>query len=290
MASSLHNEIFIILNPMAKGERARALKKNLDRFSSQALVKLTRAAGDATVLASQAVEQGFRTIVAAGGDGTLNEVVNGLANSPARLGILPLGTVNVFARETGIPLDLHAAWNVVVKGKTRKIDLARANDKYFVQLAGVGLDAQTIKETTFGFKKIWGPMSYIFNSIRIASQEAPRITLTLPDGQKHEGCFALVGNGRYYGGSFEFFHDARLDDGLLDICLFKSQKHHDLIRYFNGVLFKTLKHMEDVVTVKAESASITAEKETALEIDGEYCGTSPVHFSVQKSALTVIVP
>ncbi|MDK3159439.1 diacylglycerol kinase family lipid kinase [Kamptonema cortianum] len=290
MASSLHNEIFVILNPMAKGERARALRKNLDRFSSQALIKLTSAAGEATQLARHASEQGFRTIVAAGGDGTLNEVVNGLAYSQARLGVLPLGTVNVFARETGIPLNLDDAWNVILKGNERTIDLAKANEKYFVQLAGVGLDAQTIKETTFGFKKIWGPMSYVFNSIRIASQPAPRITLTLPDGLSHEGCFALVGNGRFYGGSFPFFHDARLDDGLLDICLFKSQKHIDLLRYFHGALFKNLSRMKDVVYAKASSARIQSEKEIPIEIDGEFSGALPVEFSVQKAGLRVIVP
>ncbi|MDX2226202.1 MAG: diacylglycerol kinase family lipid kinase [Verrucomicrobiae bacterium] len=289
MATSLQNEIFVILNPMARGERARALRKNLDHLSAHAIIKLTSAAGDATQMARRAADQGFRTIVAAGGDGTINEVINGLALSKARLGILPLGTVNVLARELGIPLRIDRAWELIVQGHSRTIDLARANDKYFVQLAGVGLDAQTIRETTFGFKKIWGPLSYVLNAARIASYAPPRVYVET-GGQTHEGCFVLVGNGRYYGGSFPFFREAALDDGLLDVCIFKSQKHLDLIRYFQAVLIGRLKYLRDVTYLKVPEVRISAQSEVPVEVDGEFSGSLPATFRIEPAALQVIVP
>lgn len=290
MTTSLQKEILVILNPSARGEKARLLKDNLESLSNHASIRLTSGPHDASRMARQAVEEGFGTIVAAGGDGTINEIINGLAGSPTRLGILPLGTVNVLARELGLPLDFESAWNVILNGSSRSIDLATVNDTWFVQMAGIGLDAQTIKETTREFKKLFGPMSYVFNATRIAHQKAPKIILEFDDGSTAEGSFCLIGNGRFYGGSFPFFEIARNDDGLLDVCLFEKQSLMDVTRYFTRILSRTLGSCRDVHYRQVRSLKATAPETVHTEVDGEFHSSLPATFTCHPHALNVIVP
>src|ERR1039457_3580764 len=121
------DKLFVIFNPAARGEKNRRVRKFLEAKAGQSVTLApTECAGDAKLLAARAVQEGFRVIVAAGGDGTINEVINGIGTSGAVLGVLPLGTVNVFAHELGIPRRIEAAWAVVESGHTRTIDLARA--------------------------------------------------------------------------------------------------------------------------------------------------------------------
>ncbi len=290
MATSPDREIFVILNPAARGERARAMKDYVQEISAQASIKLTSSPGEAGFLAKRAVERGARIIVAAGGDGTINEVVNGIANTQASLGILPAGTMNVFALELGIPFDLEEAWEIILRGRTRTIDLPRAGNKSFVQMAGVGLDAQTVKETTREFKKLFGPLSYVFNVIRIAAQKQPHITVTLKDGSTHVAAFVLIGNGRFYGGPFPMFKEASLDDGLLEVYLFKSHRHWNLIRYFTTGSLGLIHFNKDVVHLKTDQVTFDADREVAVEIDGELIGQLPITFSISPKSLKVIVP
>jgi diacylglycerol kinase (ATP) len=120
--------ICVIFNPVAKGDKARRLRTQLDTIGSQAALKQTTCAGDARRLAAEAVKEGFEIVVAAGGDGTVNEVLNGLGDAPkgfarARLGVLPLGTVNVLARELGVPLSPGPAWEIILRNQERRADL-----------------------------------------------------------------------------------------------------------------------------------------------------------------------
>jgi diacylglycerol kinase (ATP) len=150
--------VCIIFNPTARGDKARHFRKHLSEFAGGVALKPTQAPGDGRRLAAEAVRDGFDTLVAAGGDGTVNEVLNGIAEAPegfarARLAVLPLGTVNVFARELGLPLRLLPAWQAFLTGSERRIDVPFAEftaadgsrqRRHFVQLAGAGLDARAI--------------------------------------------------------------------------------------------------------------------------------------------------
>ena len=127
-------------------------------------------------MARNAAAEGFRKIVAAGGDSAINEVVNGLAGSAATLGLLPIGTVNVFALELGLPThNLELCWDIIEADETRLVDLPSANGKYFVQLAGVGLDAQVVKETSLKLKRNFGPLSYLISAAQVAARQPPRL-------------------------------------------------------------------------------------------------------------------
>src|SRR5438477_9025880 len=143
----------VILNPAADSERALRKRGQVESLARDCVVCATTRTGEAEVMARRGVEEGFEKIVAAGGDGTINEIVNGLAGTNATLGLLPIGTMNVFANELGLPVhDLELCWKVIKDDSIRAVDLPKANQKFFVQLAGVGLDAQVVKETSLKLK------------------------------------------------------------------------------------------------------------------------------------------
>ena len=219
----------VIFNPAARGDKARHFRHHLDAIGTAGTLKLTAAAGDARRLAAEAVNEGFEVIVAAGGDGTLNEVLNGIGDVPdgfesARLGVLPLGTVNVFARELAIPTKLDAAWAAIRQGRETRIDLPRVEYRasgtpqrcFFAQLAGAGLDARAIELVQWQLKKKIGPLAYIVAGLK-ALLGAPSKVTAAGGGHSATGELVLIGNGRFYGGRFRLFPKADLRDGLLDV-------------------------------------------------------------------------
>jgi YegS/Rv2252/BmrU family lipid kinase len=282
------NRICIIINPEARGAKGRL--QLLQRLTRNVVIKATSGPGDAEAQAERAVEQGYNTIVAAGGDGTVNEVVNGIGTAPVALGILPMGTVNVFAMELGIPFNLAAAWKVIRGHKIRAIDLASANGHLFVQMAGVGLDAQIVQRNSRQIKKVLGPLSYLLTATQVAAEKPPRLRVICDGRPTVEGSFVLVGNGRFYGGPFALFNEADLQDGLLDICVFKHMNYVALIRYFRGALFGSLSKFSDVDYFKARHLIVESNRHVPLEADGEVAGHTPVEFTVRRRKLRVLVP
>lgn len=284
------NKFLVILNPAAGGKRD--LRKKIEALSPRITVRLTSQPGDAKAIAKNGVEQGYSIVVAAGGDGTVNEVVNGIGTSPVLLGILPVGSMNVFATEVGLPLNhLRQAWNVIELGKFREIDLPEANGHYFVQLAGIGLDAEVVRQTSLDSKKMLGPVSYLISLAQIVARPSPLLEIDCGRGALHQGCFVLVGNGRYYGGPFCLFRGAHLNDGLLDILVFKNQSHWDVLRYMQAILFNTHTGLHDVEYLQSSHLTVTsAEKNVPVELDGEVRGNLPYQFSFAQQKLKVLVP
>jgi diacylglycerol kinase (ATP) len=282
------NRICIIVNPAARGVRARL--ERLKRLTRNVVIRTTEGPGDAEAQTERAVEQGYGTIVAAGGDGTINEVVNGIGSAPVALGILPMGTVNVMAMELGIPFDLVAAWKVIRGGKVRLIDLASANGHLFVQMAGIGLDAQIVERNSRHVKKVLGPLSYLLTATQVAAERPPRLRVISDGLPTVEGSFVLVGNGRFYGGPFSLFKEADMQDGLLDVCVFKHMNYLALMRYFRGTLFGSLTKFSDVHYFKARALRVEANRHVPFEADGELVGHAPVEFIVRKRKLRMLVP
>jgi len=284
-------QILVILNPAARGERASALAEKIAALSGRVVVRLTAAPGDARRQAADAVTEGFRTVVAAGGDGTINEVVNGLAGSDVTLGIFPVGTMNVFASELGLASgDLAAAWAVIAGGFVREVDLPKANDEYFVQLAGIGLDAEVVRRTTPDSKKALGPVSYLLTLAQVAARRPPELSIESADGPVRTGSFVLVGNGRLYGGPFVLFKDARLDDGLLDVLVFQNQSHWDIMRYFQAIAFGNHPGLPDVEYFQTRGLRIMSRDYVPVETDGELTGALPCELGFSRRKLRVLVP
>ncbi|MBI5772663.1 MAG: diacylglycerol kinase family lipid kinase, partial [Verrucomicrobia bacterium] len=267
--------VCVIFNPTAKGGKARHFRRHLDEFGADVALKPTASPGHARRLAAEAVGEGFDTIVAAGGDGTVNEVLNGLADAPdglrrARLGVLPLGTVNVFAKEHGLPIKLRAAWETIARGRETAIDLPQAEftasegratrvplipdhkeetgtrvarpsetwqmqRRCFAQLAGAGLDARAIELVSWELKKKVGPLAYVIAGVKAMREPHPMIHVTA-NGRTVSGEFVLLGNGRFYGGRLPFFPNANPRDGLLDVLVFARMTWPVIARYGLGFL------------------------------------------------------
>ncbi|MBS0659922.1 MAG: diacylglycerol kinase family lipid kinase [Verrucomicrobia bacterium] len=282
------------MNPAARGDRAGKWLAQVRALSERVELWPTEAAGDARRLARRAVDEGRPVVVAAGGDGTINEVVNGLAGSSVALGLLPLGTMNVFASELGLPSNKWAeCWRIIEAGRTRNVDLPTANGRHFIQLAGIGFDAQAVAGVDRDDKRALGPLSYLLSASSVLSDERPPVGVVVEsaDGRRVEGRFALVGNGRFYGGKLPLFKRARLDDGLLDIVVFKRLSHFDLLRYFRGVVFAehdTFTDVEYFQTPGARIAPAVAGARIPFELDGELAGEAPVELSMQPGALKVL--
>ena len=284
-------KVLVILNPAAKSDSARDLKGKIEALSPRIIVRMTSAAGDARSLARIALEEGFSTIVAAGGDGTVNEVANGVAGSDARFGILPVGTMNVFASELGIPQNnLPAAWKVIADGCLRELDLPMANASHFVQLAGIGLDAEVVRLTTPESKKSLGPVSYLLTLALAAAARPPTVVLDPVDSHRREGSFVLIGNGRLYGGPFVLFKDARPDDGLLDVLVFKNQSHWDVVRYFQAIAFGNHPDLPDVESFQTKSMNVHSSVSVPVELDGELADVLPCMFGFSPKKFFVIAP
>jgi diacylglycerol kinase (ATP) len=293
--------ICLIFNPTARGDKAKRLQRHLDAIGSECALKQTRSAGDARTLAAEAVREGFEIVVAAGGDGTLNEVVNGVADEPdglknTRLGMLPLGTINVFAREFGIPLDLQQAWQTVTQGAEIEIDLPcvtrddAANSKhYFAQLAGAGVDARAVELVDYGLKKKIGPLAYVYAGIKAVAADKPMIRVR--DGDRETaGELVLIGNGKLYGGDYPIFDRADPSDGLLDICVFP--------RFDWGAVFKTgwawlsrdWRQLGGVEYFQSREIKLSSDPPAPIEVDGEAIGRLPSTVSIDGKRLRAIVP
>ena len=294
--------ICVIFNPAARGNKARRFRRFLNELSQQCALKATTGPGDARRFAHAAVATGYDVIAAAGGDGTVNEVLNGIGDEPggfqrARLGVLPLGTVNVFARELKIPLRLESAWKVLKRGHETNMDLGRADfldagrpqSRYFMQLGGAGLDARAIELVSWKLKKSAGPIAYLVAGFQALAEKQPQITVSAA-GQKLGGELALFGNGKFYGGSFPIFPAAHLSNGCLEVCVFPRVNVPALLRLAPGFLARQRLSEHRVRRLRAKKFDVTSDLPAAFELDGEWIGNLPATFSIEPQKLRVVVP
>ncbi|HZR79019.1 MAG TPA: diacylglycerol kinase family protein [Chthoniobacterales bacterium] len=287
----------IILNPAAHGDRAQKKQAQVESLARECTFCATTRVGEAELMARRGVDEGFEKIVAAGGDGTINEVVNGIGLSGSHpagkvsLGVLPIGTMNVFATELGLPVsNLEQCWNIIQMDRIRAIDLPKANQKFFAQLAGVGLDAQVVKETSAQLKRNFGPLSYLISAAQITARKPPRLFIESDEAPVKEGSFVLVGNGRLYGGPFPFFKHAVIDDGKLDVVVFKSLGYLEIIKYLQDVVFSSDIRVPEIEYFQTPRLRVESDQPVPVEVDGELVGNCPVEFTLQERSLRVLAP
>ena len=292
----------IIFNPAARGEKANTFRDHLAALASRVTLKPTYAAGSGRPLAAEAVREGFEVIVAAGGDGTLNEVLNGIADEPeglsrTQLGVLPLGTINVFARELRIPVHFESAWRIIEQGRESRIDLPQVEftkdgqlqRRTFGQLAGAGLDSRAIELVDWEQKKSFGPLAYVFAGFKALGEPKSQIIASAAHAGA-QGELVLIGNGRYYGGTFELFPKADMRDGLLDVTVFPKVNWETLLRSGWGWLTSQIHSAAGCHTFQAESFTLSTTGNVPVELDGDNVGHLPATFSVRREALRVLVP
>ena len=293
----------VIFNPTARGDKARHFRRHLTDLGGEYAFKPTVGPGTATALAAEAVREGFTTIVAAGGDGTVNEVLNGIAAAPdglkkARLGVIPLGTVNVFAKELGIPTRLRGAWNVIRAGKERLLDLpvteftdaqGRTLRRHFAQLAGAGMDARAIELVSWELKKKLGPLAYVVAGFK-AWFELPAEITAEADGRRATGSLVLIGNGRFYGGKLPVFPNARLDDGRFDVRIFPRVTFGTILRWGWSALTGSTAASRGATAWQTTALHLTSVTRAPFEVEGDLVGQLPATIRLLPKALRVIAP
>ncbi len=255
----------------------------------------TVGAGSGTGLARDAVISGCTAVIVAGGDGTINEVIQELANTPVALGIVPLGTVNVWALELGISATAVGAAAALVSGQIRTIDLGRANDRYFLLMGSAGFDAHVTRNVSTRLKRWWGPAAYIVTAGRSVWRYTGTRARVVLDGDEVECSLLMLvaGNTRLYGGRMvEITPLALVDDGLLDVCIFTGRGARDLVHYTWAVLrHRHTKNMRGVLCRRVRRVEVYAERPLPVQVDGDYAGTmQDIILSVAPAALRVIMP
>ena len=330
-AASASTSVLILSNPTAgasatRSNRSRILKAVQSRLEAQGhnvhigLEVEPRAIRER---AENAARAGTPVVVAAGGDGTVNAVINGLmrasngGHSPTKLGILPLGTGNVFAYNLGLRNWRDAA-NCIAAGVSRRIDVGYArplpqarrrsktlanaqnghdagqpSPRYFVLMAGIGFDAKVIEETTLQMKFVLRDFAYVLTSLQNAViHQGTQVTLKFPDGSTHSemAWLLMAGNAPSYAWAIKFTGQAQLDDGKLDLCVFPFENKLTSVQQVTQLLFGQHVERGTARYFQTESVRIESSPPIPIQLDGDEWGTTPAELSMLPGVLDVLVP
>lgn len=291
---------FVILNP-ASGtcsveEVHQALERHFSCADGSCRIHRMTGAENLEELAREAARDGCEVVVAAGGDGTVSAVAGGLVGSDVPLGILPVGTGNILARELNVPIDLDAACALIAGPHHRTpVDALKVKDRHFFTHVGVGVDALMIRDTSKEQKKRFGRLAYMWTAInRLVGFEPRRFSIRLggqPSKRAH-ACEVLVANCRTLGQKpFSWGPHIRLDDGKADVCIVKAKT---LLEYLKVTLaMLTGRHRESPIVSYLEATStveIASSRPLPVQADGEIIGETPITVEVVPGAVRIITP
>lgn len=265
--------MLVIANPGGGRGKTEKLLPRLESLLKGAnadfKVKRTEAPKHATSIAQQE-RHNFDTMVAFGGDGTVNEIINGLIGGECHLGVIPIGTGNDFARSCGIPMSLEKAVDILLKSETKKIDLGVVNGQYFGNVVGVGFDAYTSKESR-KIEKLHGTMVYIWAVFKTLSKyESIPMRIELDDETIEQSTYLVsIGNGWSVGGGMQLTPDAVLDDGIFHVCHIKDISSLKVVRNFPRLMNGNINKVDEVTIYQSRQVRITSEAPLPVHVDGE---------------------
>ena len=287
----------LILNPTSRRAVSAARLKKIERALTEKGFSLETCAvvkpGGAREQAALARDESFQMVICAGGDGTIHEVINGIAGSDLVLGILPMGTGNVLAWEMNIPFDLQKACEVLASGRVRTIDLGLTSvGSYFSCMAGVGLDAQVVREVDPTVKGFLGIIAYPLTAVRtVLRYGLPELAINI-DGKEPPltGYSVVICNSRHYGGRFMLCPNAVVDDGWLDVCILQEHHASAIIRSGVSVVLNQHESVEGRAFHRGRSVHVSSNRKVLVQSDGDIIGTTPIGFSIAPKALRVMAP
>ncbi len=295
--AALHfSKAALIYNPAARRlrwRRARRLGAVLERLRSFGLtveVHGTVGSNHATGLVRSALQRGCDLIVACGGDGTVNEVVGGMAGSRVPLMVIPAGTANVLAKEIGLPLDWVEAAGLLQTGRIRRIALGRVGSRPFVLMAGFGVDAAVVGSVHEGLKSLVGQGAFWIASLRQLLSYPFTPFEVQAEGESRRATFGVIARARNYGGGFQIAGQADLFSEDFQVCLFQTGNRWRFPRYFWNVLRRRHHRLPDVLQFRARSVLVKGSPQIGVQIDGELIGCLPQSVTLQPDALSLIVP
>lgn len=302
-------KICLIINPKAGPstfkKQLQKAEEHLTILGCQVKHVETQGPGDATRLAQQAAEENFDTAVAVGGDGTINEVCNGLAGTGTALGVLPAGTANVYAAEVGIPIwhplspdAVIKAADILVTGQRRKIDLGRlqladGSGRYFLMWCGIGLDAAISQKKQEVDQP--RPLNYaawiISGLLTIYEFLGTPTLLTIDSGRiRKRVIVAVVSNGQLYGRVWRLAPQAKMDDGLLDVAVMTGHRWPSTLKHLFGITFRRHIKDPDFFLYRTSKLLLSAKTSLPVHVDAETIGTTPIEVEIMPLALNVVIP
>jgi YegS/Rv2252/BmrU family lipid kinase len=296
--------LLVIFNPAAgrmPRRRLTAVIRQLERLGCRVTVRETAARGDAEVFARDADPALFDVVVAAGGDGTINEVVNGLASGGLPLGILPLGTGNVLANEIGLPRDGRRLAAALATSAPRPVwigEIASAGSggtpRHFVMMAGIGFDAAVVTRLDEKLKRRVGKLAFVLAILQeLLGYRRGQFCVTSDEG-KHHAASLVVAKGHFYAGRFVLAPEASLDEPWLHLVLFKRAGRLAAIRYLVAMALGIAHWLPDVEIVRGKSITVTAAQDqpasAPVEGDGDIVASLPVTFRVAERPLQLLHP
>lgn len=284
--------VAVIYNPAAGARQRGRLRRLLKRLKSaghEILLRRTEGPGDATVIAASLDEGAVDVVLAAGGDGTINEVANGLIGRSLPLAIAPLGTANVLAWELGHGLALSRAASAVAKGEVVRIRPALVGERGFLLMASAGLDARVVAGVDTRLKRKIGKAAYGLAALReIFRPQAAPIALQI-DGRDERAALAVVTHAAHYAGPFVIARDARLGDDRLTVVLVKDGRKSSLLRCGLALLLNRIPQTPGVELRRAETVVFAGPEGEPVQSDGDLIGRMPLTIRVGEGELSLIV-
>ncbi|MFL5285754.1 MAG: diacylglycerol/lipid kinase family protein [Rhodopila sp.] len=288
--------MIVIFNPAAGRRRAHLLWRVLDVLVANGVrldLAETHRAGHAEALAREAVLHGEPMVVAAGGDGTIAEVANGLIGSGTRLGVIPLGTANVLAHELGLPFAPRAVAAALAFGRTSPLWPGQANTldgtRLFVQMLGVGFDAQVVHNLPFPLKKVLGKGAYVLQSLREMSRYPFPSIRMLIDGAEAEAASVIISKGRLYGGPFRIAAGAVPGEPGFSVVLFERSGPAAAMMYGAALPLNLLAHAPGVRHVRAQRIEFLQNAAIPAQTDGDQAGWAPLSVTDAPAPIQVVV-
>ncbi len=297
-------KITIIFNPVAGAGKRKKLNRAVGVLCGRGIrpkIRETTKQGDARRFAAEEAERDTEVVIAAGGDGTINEVANGLAGSRVALGVVPLGVANLLALEMGIPADPALAVEIILGGATRlinpgyvvleDIDSGKEIRRFFLLMAGIGFDGGILHDINRSRVESWGKAAYVMAGMRaMAKYTKTAFSVRFDSREELLAYSAVVGKSRFYGGKFMVTPRASLLDESLDACVFTSPGPLRMLKHAVNVLIGRHPAQGGVYYAKARELDIDSRDKVYIQVDGDYLGRLPARLGVGKNALQIVVP
>ncbi|HZK57737.1 MAG TPA: diacylglycerol kinase family protein [Clostridia bacterium] len=284
-----------IVNPTAGKGRAKKtipiIKKIMEDNKCNYQIKVTEKAGDGQLFAEKAKIGDYSVIVSVGGDGTLHEIVNGMAGGAQKLGIVPAGTGNDFARSIDMPFNTEDAIENLIWGKATSIDLGRLNGEYFINFCSVGLDALIAEEANRIKKYFSSTYSYIIGVVKALGKFKSIKAELVIDNKKYDEEIMLVAvcNGAYYGGGMNIAPQAKVFDGQFDICVVRKMSKLKLLFLFPTIFKGEHIKYDEVKIYRGKNVQVFSREDMHVNADGDIVYSRPVSFEILHNEIEVIV-
>ena len=294
MEAEKNKKVLIIFNPEAGQHAKHKFKRIIEELKKNELqidIINTQYSGHAKIIAQENVNNKYAMLIAAGGDGTINEVLNGIYPTLVPFAIIPLGTANVLAKEIQITNDTSGIVNYILNGSTKPLWLGKSNNKYFALMMSTGLDAVSVAKVNKKLKKWFGKFAYIVSFAKAVIDSKNITYKVIIENKTYYSSGVIVSNGKFYGGEYICAPDASLQENKLYTILTKNSGRISALKYAFLMLLQRLPYSDSVTILPVTKLKINCEqKNIPTQIDGDDGGYIPVNISISDQYINFQYP